>query len=392
MIRLEDAHNILKSKIKAPQTIIRSIIDALGMVIAEDVYSDINMPPFNKSAMDGYACRMSDLEKDMEIVEYISAGTVPKQKVQSGKCSKIMTGAKVPDGADCVIMVEHTKEVGTNKVRFTGEKTKSNICLLGEDVKINDLVIKTGSRLSSASIALLASVGRVEVKVYMPPKVALIATGDELVEPDQIPNEVQIRNSNSYNIQAQLAQTPVNVDYIGIVLDDQKQLKGAIEKGLEHSDILVLTGGVSMGDKDYVPEILKDLGLMLEFDRLAIQPGKPVAFAHGGGKACFGLSGNPVSSLLQFELLVRPYIYYYMQNEYDLPLATAKLSSGKARKKTERMQFFPVRLDNGDAKPIEFHGSAHIAGLQGAGGFAFFPIGEFKLDMGDLVQVLQLPF
>ncbi len=392
MIRLEEAHTILKSKVNKPQTHTVKITQSLGLVIAEDIYSDINMPPFNKSAMDGYACRMSDLGKDLAIIEYIPAGVLPIKEIQSGTCSKIMTGAKVPKGADCVIMVEQTEMTGDNKVRFTGENTKSNICLQGEDVKTNDLVIQKGSKLSPASIALLASVGKVEVDVYKPPKVSLIATGDELIEPNKVPNEVQIRNSNSYNLQAQLAQTPAIVNYQGIVKDDKNELKQAIEKGLQEADIIVLTGGVSMGDKDFVPGLLKDLGLTLEFDRLAIQPGKPVAFAYGNGKACFGLSGNPVSSLLQFEILVRPYIYHFMQSDYHLPLATAVLSAGKIRKKSERIQFFPVNLKNGTAIPIDFHGSAHIAGLHGAVGFAFFPVGKLELTQDDLVQVLMLPF
>lgn len=366
------------------------VADSLGYVLSEDVLSDINMPPFDKSAMDGYACKYEDLTNELEVIDYIPAGAKPSHTISPGTCAKIMTGAKVPEGADTVFMVEYSKQVGGNKIYFTGKNTKSNICKLGEDVKVGDKVLKKGDIISPASIGILASVGRINVKVVSSPDIALIATGDELIEPYENPNEVQIRNSNSYNIMAQISETKSRYNYLGIVKDDKKSIRSVIKGALDESDMLILTGGVSMGDRDYVPEILSEFGLEVVFDSMAIQPGKPVAYAHGNQKFCFALSGNPVSSLLQFELLVKPFIYYSMNGNYRLPVVQALLGQEKQRKKTERKQFFPIAFENGMAYPIEFHGSAHIAGLHYADGFGIFPLGKTKLNRNEPVDILLL--
>ncbi len=367
-----------------------NLVESCGYVLAEDIYSDINMPPFDKSAMDGYACRKSDIKEPLEILEFIGAGTFPTQKVTQGTCSKIMTGAKLPEGVDCVLIIEHTSLTEDGKVIFKKENSKENICYLGEDVKNGDKVLEKGTKITPAVIAVAASVGKTKLHVFAPPGITLIATGDELIEPNNVPNGPFIRNSNSYNIQSQITSTPAKVNYLGIIGDNKQKLKKAIYKALEKTDILILTGGVSMGDKDYVPDILREHGLKMEFDKIAIQPGKPVAFAHGNEKYCFALSGNPVSSMLQFELIVRSFIYHFMGMEYNLPIIKAKLKSSKTRKKTDRMQFFPIELINGEAKPIEFHGSAHIAGMVKANGLAIFPIEVDKLEANSEVEVLLL--
>jgi molybdopterin molybdotransferase len=369
MIELEEALNILKSIAISPKTEELTLVKARGRIIAEDVYSDINMPPFNKSAMDGYACRKEDLDQPLKVVDYIPAGSLPKKEITRGECSQIMTGAKIPEGADCVIMVEHTKKTGDGMIEFLRESTKSNICTLGEDVQKGDKVIEKGAIVNPAVIATAASFGKSVLRVFSPPRIALIATGDELVEINETPSGPSIRNSNSYNLMAQIEQCGSAVNYLGIVPDDEKKLKKAILKAFEKHDILILTGGVSMGEKDYVPEILEELGLKLMYDKLAIQPGKPTTFACGDDKFCFGLSGNPVSSMLQFELTAKPFIYYFMCYKYQLPFVKMKLSKEKKRKKTDRMQFFPVQIENGEAMALEFHGSAHITGLIKATGF-----------------------
>ncbi|MBN1115909.1 MAG: molybdopterin molybdotransferase MoeA [Bacteroidales bacterium] len=390
MITYEEALKIINTGNFAFRVIELDIIDSVGFVAAEDLVSDADMPPFNKSAMDGYACRLADLNRELEIIESVSAGSIPQKKITEATCSKIMTGARVPEGADCVIMVEYTEKVNENTVRFTAKNTKSNICLQGEDVKKGDVVIKRGELIHPASVGLAASVGKLKLKVYKAPVIAIITTGDELVEPDQKANEVQIRNSNSYNIQAQLKQIPATVKYLGIVKDNKAEIEKAISKALTDSDILILTGGVSMGDKDYVPEILNSTGLKILFHNMAIQPGKPVAFAAGENKFCFALSGNPVSSLLQFELLVRPFIYKFMGNKYSPRIIKTMLMQDKKREKAERIQFFPVYLDNGTARLIEFHGSAHIAGIHKADGFGIFEIGEFEIQCGNEIRILLI--
>lgn len=368
----------------------KPITEAAGFILAEDIFSDVNMPPFNKSAMDGYACRQADLSKPLEVLEFIGAGTLPKKEIATGTCSKIMTGAKIPEGADCVIMVEHTIIDSNGKIIYQKDSTKENICFLGEDVGKGDKVLNKGAKITPAVIAVAASVGKTQLNVYSPPSVALIATGDELVEPHVFPDGPFIRNSNAYNLQAQIDTTPATVNYMGIISDDKKKLEKGISNALKENSIIILTGGVSMGDKDFVPEILESRGLNMNFHKMAIQPGKPVAFAHGNGKYCFALSGNPVSSMLQFELIVRPFIYHFMGMKYAMPIIPLKLNKAKSRKRTERQQFFPVEIENGIAKVIDFHGSAHIAGMVGADGLAIFPIGESNLSENQTVEVLLL--
>lgn len=390
MTTIEQAHNIFDSIAKNGKTQTLNLLDSRAYVLAENIISDVDMPPFNKSAMDGYACRKDDLSEPLSVLEFVGAGTKPTKIIIAGTCSKIMTGAIIPEGADCVIMVEHTMQNDNGEVSFTGKSTKDNICFKGEDVKVGDVVCHEGTIINPATIAIAASVGKTTLVVRMPPKVGIIATGDELIEPDQKPEGPFIRNSNSYNLQAQLAQTPATVQYYGIIGDDKAKLQASISRAMDESDILIITGGVSMGDKDYVPEILKAIGLDVAFDKMAIQPGKPVAFAHGNSNYCFALSGNPVSSLLQFELIVRPFIYKFMGNGYKLPILKMIAGFNKSRTKTDRQQFFPLEIKDGNAQEIEFHGSAHIGGLVNATGFGFFPIGSNRINKGDIINIFML--
>jgi molybdopterin molybdotransferase len=390
MLLLEDAQHIIQNLSFSKKTTTVSLTDSLGMILCEKVISDINMPPFDKSAVDGFACKRSDLGNNLKIIDFVPAGSVPDKRIVSGTCIKIMTGATVPEGADCVIMVEHTEKIKEDIVRFTGKDTKDNICYRGEDIKNGDMVMSPGNLLKPASIAVLASAGKKNVQVYQPPYIALVSTGDELAEPQGLLKDGQIRNSNAYNIMGQISQAPAKYQYLGIVRDNKADLKQIIYQALKDNDLLILTGGVSMGDRDYIPEIMQEEGFKIHFDRLAIQPGKPVLFAEKGDKYCFGLSGNPVSSLLQFELLVRPFIYRFMHFNYELSIVNLTLNKNMNRKKTERQQFFPVKISDGVAQIIEFHGSAHIAAMHYADGFGFFPRGISELEGGSIVPVLTL--
>ncbi len=365
-----------------------NINKSLGYVLCEDVCSDVNMPPFDKSAMDGYACKRADISKELRVIDTIPAGSEPKSIITDGTCAKIMTGAKVPEGANIIIKIEDTTPVADGIIKFTGKNTKSNICYLGEDVIEGEKVLSEGDFIKPSTMAVLASVGKTEVNVYKPPVVSLIATGDELVEPDNIPDKARIRNSNAYNLMGQLSQNYTEVNYWGIVNDNINDIKKTILSAIAQSDLVILTGGVSMGDRDFVPGVLKDEGFSIHFDKLSIQPGRPVVFASKGNKYCFALSGNPVSSMLQFELLVRPFLYHFMHYDYCLPIIKTVLVNSISRKKTERQQFFPVKIVNGKAEIIEFHGSSHILSLHYADGFGFFPVGVKELHYDTVIDVL----
>lgn len=388
MITLESALKILSNFTFFPDTEKIALTKAYGRVLARDLLSDIYMPPFNKSAMDGYACRKEDLKNTLEVIEVVVPGEAPVKTIKKNECSKIMTGAMVPEGADCVIMIEHTEIVDENRIRIVSESTKTNICLMGEDAKPNDLLLINGTRIKAQHLAVLASAGCAEPIVYKKPRIAIISTGDELVEPQQIPQISQIRNSNGYQLIVQVNNSGCLARYIGIIKDNEKILKESILNNLKKNDVLIITGGVSKGDFDFIPKILHDLKLEILFDRLAIQPGKPIVFATGHNKFCFGLSGNPVSSFFQFELVVKPFLYKMLGYHYNPVYQKMPMGVDYIRKKSDRELFFPVRIaDNGTILPVEFHGSAHIRSLIEADGIVSIPIGQNKINKGTLSNV-----
>lgn len=390
MIIQEEAFKIIKESVYKLGTEIITYQKSLGRVLAEDVFSDMDMPPFNKSAVDGYACRKQDLANDLELLEVIPAGVAPTKAIGSNQCSQIMTGAAVPKGADTVIMVEHTETVN-DKIRFVQSKTNSNICIIGEDLKKADLVLETGTLIKAQQIPVLASVGKTFISVYRQAQVAVISTGDELVEPHCTPQLSQIRNSNAAQLMAQLQQLGIEGRYIGIAKDNPESTRKTLEEALDTSDIVLLSGGVSMGEFDFVPAILEEKGIEILFKSLAVQPGRPTVFGKKEKQFFFGLPGNPVSSFVQFELLVKPLIYNLMGFDFKpLPL---KMPMGVEykRKKAKRKSYIPVYFnENGEIMPVEYNGSAHIHSYVKADGMIFINIGETTLKKGQLVDVRQI--
>ena len=368
-----------------------SLNNSLNRILAKDILSDMDMPPFDKSAMDGYACRKQDLKNELEIVETIIAGKAPEKRIQKNQCSKIMTGSMVPEGADCVIMVEHTKEIGENKIIFTEEKTNQNIAFKAEDINTGDVVLKKGILIRAQHIAVLASVGCTMPSVYKKIKVGVISTGSELVEPDKKPGLSQIRNSNAYQLISQIEQIGCIPNYVGIAIDTPEASLKAIKTALNENDVILLSGGVSMGEFDFIPDILKDLNVKIFFQTLAVQPGKPTVFGMKGKKFIFGLPGNPVSSFNIFELLSKPLLYKMMGYNYKPLSIKLPLAKSYERKKAKRLSFIPVKItDEGKVLPIEYHGSAHSKALVNADGLISVPIGVTKINEGELVDVRQI--
>ncbi|MCA1760073.1 MAG: molybdopterin molybdotransferase MoeA, partial [Bacteroidales bacterium] len=282
-----------------------SLKDAFGRVIQEDVLADSDMPPFHKSAMDGYACRFEDIQNELEVLETINAGKVPAFEIAPNTCSKIMTGAMIPKGADCVFKIEEAEKSGLNRVRCINQKTKLNICYQGEDYKTGEVLLTKGTIVNVSQMAVLAGAGYAKVKVAVFPKIALIATGSELVEPYETPTPGKIRNSNASQILTQLKKINIQADYSGIAGDDFSELTKIFSDAIEKYDYVIFTGGASNGDFDFIPEILKAHNFNIFWNTTGIKPGNPMTFAQKGSKFCFGLSGNPVSSMVQFEMIVK---------------------------------------------------------------------------------------
>lgn len=368
-----------------------SFTDALGRILSSDVQSDMDMPPFNKSAVDGFACRRRDLSLELKVIETIPAGKRPQKRIGSGECARIMTGAPIPEGADAVIMVEDAETTGENRIRYRKPDVKDNICYLGEDIRKGRKVVSAGTRIEPQHIAVLATVGCVEPEVYERVKTGIVSTGNEIIEPHEKPSSPEIRNSNAYQLMAQAKETSADPTYYGIAKDDPASTRSILEKAIRNEDIVLITGGVSMGDYDFVPQVLEELGTKILFDSVAVQPGRPTVFGTVDGKFVFGLPGNPVSSFVQFELLVKPLINRLSGSDFSPPVVKLPLALDYTRRKSTRLSVLPVTLDTeGRVVPLEYHGSAHINALTAAFGFMFVPTGQTRIEKGSIIDVRQI--
>jgi molybdopterin molybdotransferase len=299
-----------------------------------------------------------------------------------------MTGSMVPEGADYILMKEHAELIASGKIRCIKKGVSDNICYQGEDVRIGDSILKPGTRLLPVHIAMLASVGCINPFVYRMPAVAVISTGNELVQPGQKPGKALIRDSNGYQLVAQVSQFGLFGDYLGIVKDSKSALKDVLTRALERYELLLISGGVSVGDYDYVPEVLDMLHVETFFHGMHVRPGKRLLFGKREGHYVVGMPGNPVSSLIQFEVLVKP-LMNRLVGCTDKPLRfLLPLEKDYSRIKKETLSFVPVRLtEAGTVISLEYHGSAHIHAYTGADGIMEIPLGVSELKKGDLVNV-----
>jgi molybdopterin molybdotransferase len=364
---------------------------ACGQVLAEDVVSDVDMPPFNKAAMDGFACRKADIANDLTVIETVPAGFVPRKQIGPNQCAKIMTGAMVPDGADCVIMLEFAESVGEGRIRFTGQETAANICFHGEDVTAGQVVVRKETLIKPQHIALLAAAGCVRPLVSRQPRVGVIATGNELAEPAGRPGPGQIRNSNSLQLCGQVRNAgAVAVNY-GIAADTLSALKQLVGKALAENDVVIISGGVSVGEYDLVREALREMGVKLLFEQVAVKPGRPTVFGVMDDRYVFGLPGNPVSVFIIFEILVKPFLYRLMGCEAKPCVIRLPLAERMSREKAGRDTWVPVVWDAaGRVRQVPYHGSAHIAALGQTQGLLCFPAGIAELPEGTVVDVRQI--
>jgi molybdopterin molybdotransferase len=361
---------------------------AVNRILAEDVTSDVDVPPFDKSLRDGYACRKADLANELVVVETIPAGYIPTKTIGSNQCAKIMTGGVMPKGADCVLMKEYVETTGENNIRFVGEDAPDYISRRGEDIVAGQVILQKGTLLKSYHIAVLASVGHIQPLVSRVPRVGIMATGNELIDPAGKPKPSQIRNSNSYQLVAQIESLGVAATDYGIVEDTKEAIDDMLKKIIDENDVVLVSGGVSVGDFDFVPGILKLNNFHLLFEKIAVKPGKPTVFGVSGERYCFGLPGNPVSTFVQFEILMKPFLYKLMGHDYRCHNVRMPLAESIKRKDTERMEWFPVAITKaGTLKLIEYHGSAHISALTGADGLIHVDVGVAEVEKGTIVQV-----
>src|SRR5258708_1413259 len=381
-------------KRKGPRaTTVVSVWDALGLALAQEVRTDREYPPFDRSTRDGYAVNSKEVMPGagLKCAGEIKAGDTVSEALAAGTCLQIMTGAAVPAGADAVVMIEHVRREG-ELVRFErAAQPGQNIVPRGSEAVAAQIVLSPGMRLGYAELALAAQVGAVQLKCAKRPRVAILSTGDEIVLIDETPGPFQIRNSNSVSLAAQARIAGGEPVILGNAADRIEDLGEKIERGLKE-DALVLSGGVSMGKYDLVESALKAMGAEFFFDAVAIRPGKPAVFGMYRGKPVFGLQGNPVSTMVTFELFVAPAIDLLGGAEARaLPLVEARLAEA-LKEKTGLTHFLPARVEwNGrtpEVKALRWQGSGDIAALAKANCFLVVPADREKIEIGESVSVL----
>jgi molybdopterin molybdotransferase len=374
-------------------TVTKSVWDALGYVLAQEIHTDREYPPFDRSTRDGYAVRASEASPDASLrcAGEIKAGDTVSSPLAPGTCIQIMTGAAVPSGADAVVMIEFTKRTG-DAVKFDRAAAPGqNIVRRGTEAHSGDAVMVPGLRLGFAELALAAQIGAAQLLCAQKPRVAIVSTGDEVVPISETPGPFHIRNSNSVSLAAQVHLAGGEPVPLGNALDRVDDLSTKIEQGLQE-DVLVLSGGVSMGKYDLVETVLKSLGAEFFFDAVAIRPGKPTVFGRCRNTLVFGLPGNPVSTMVTFQLFVVPAIDLLSGSlSRPLPFLEATLAE-TLKEKPGLTHFLPARVDWNQARPraraLRWQGSGDLAALTQANCFLLVPADCQGIAEGEKVSVL----
>ena len=386
LISVEEAEKVIAS---FPVTIHNETVPLLAAqnrILSQDIVSPFPIPEFDKSAMDGYAYISDDVSQSYKIIEIIAAGIPPKFTITPGQCAKIMTGAMLPKGADRVVKRECTSEEN-GFLKIVAEDRNRNIRSKGEDLKTGQLVLAKGTLLQAVQIALLASLGLAEVPTARQPRVGIITTGSELVEPGSPLGPGQIFNSNYYSLAAQVNALGAEPVTMGRLADDLEATTALIGARLAECDVLILSGGVSAGDFDHVPAAMKKAGVTIHFEKIAVQPGMPTVFGSRKGKIVFGLPGNPVSTFVIFEIFIKPLLLRLMGHDYQPLLAPAVMAETYSRAQGARTAFVPVRYFQGRATVLAYHGSAHLHALNQANALLCVPAGRLSITAGSTIDV-----
>jgi molybdopterin molybdotransferase len=378
-----------------------SILDALGRVLGEDIVAERDNPPWDNSAMDGFAVRWDDIKQEhaiqkpvtLTVIEDVAAGKMPSKSVGAGQAIRIMTGALLPKGADTVLKVEDTEHTEDSVRVFKPEQQGANIRPQGEDVKKGECIIGKGTQIRPGETGMLAILAKSFIFAYQRPRVAILSTGDELADLDERFSDEKIINSNSYGIAASVQEAGGIPLLLGIASDTPAALKKKISHGLT-ADILVLSGGVSMGDYDFTKAVFHELGADMNFWKLAIRPGQPLAFGKIQGKLAFGLPGNPVSSMVTFEQLVRPAMLKMSgHGNYGRPIVQA-IFQEKFSKRTDRRHFLRGVLTREEGvfkvRTTGAQGSGILTSMVKANCLIDIPVEVERVNQGDLVSVQLL--
>jgi molybdopterin molybdotransferase len=411
ILSFEEAQQVVLNHAAALRTVARvtesvPLLDSLGRTLAEDVVADRDFPPFPRATRDGYAVRSQDSQQpslEFEVVGEIRAGGEPLSgftRLDAGEAVSIMTGAPVPQGADAVVMVEYSERQG-KRVRFSKSAIDGeNVVPRGAEARAGTVLVSRGTVIGHQQIALAAAVGKSSLAVSVRPTIAILPTGDEVVSIDAEPTANQIRNSNSYSLAAQVIAAGGEAIQLPIAPDKPEVLRELIERGLQ-SDLLLMSGGVSAGEYDFVEDVLADFSAEFLFTGVQIQPGKPLVFGRARGRNqgeaftyFFGLPGNPISTMVTFELFVRPAVRALSQAAFERMISAKARLSAALRVKTGLTRFLPARLsgawDDAHVESVKWQGSGDIAAFARADCLLVVPPDREQFEAGEMMTVVLL--
>jgi molybdopterin molybdotransferase len=394
LLTIEEAQRLILGRVQALSAERVPLERAAGRVLAEPARALVDLPPFPSSAMDGFAVRTADTPGTLPVASRIAAGRPSPRALRPGEAMAIATGGVVPEGADAVIPVEYVVERDNEVAIESAVESGANIRPRGGDLRAGEPVVQAGARLGPAQLGALAAAGVAEVECGAAPRAAVLATGTELRRPGEPLGPGEVYEANGLILVAQLASAGASVERLAAVADDEDALREALERGLRH-DVLVTSGGVSVGPHDLVRRIESELGVEEVFWRVAVKPGKPVSFGLRGRTLVFGLPGNPVSSLVGFELFVRPAVLALQGHADPLPRFEQGRLAAAAKRSPERDQLVRARSrpeTDGlvELEPVAGQESHMIARAAGADALVLLPRGEDELASGELVRYLRL--
>ncbi|MBX7151015.1 molybdopterin molybdotransferase MoeA [bacterium] len=400
MISVDEARSIILQSAAVLSLVKHASAEAAGFVLAEDIVSTEAIPPFDNSAMDGYAVRSEDVQNAshdqpviLKVIDEVQAGTTSHHTVGSNEAVQIMTGAPLPPGADAVVMVEHTEKLDSGSVKVFLSVAKHEHCrFAGDDIQKGQLVFEKGRRLKSYDTGVLASIGRKEVMVWRKPRVAIVSTGNELIGVDEPLTSGKIRSSNNVALQSLLLHHGVIPFDLGIARDTPEDTERQLTRAIEY-DVILTSGGVSMGEYDFVRETFQRLGIEIKFWKVRQKPGKPLVFGTKGSQLFFGLPGNPVSSIVCFELYVVPALYKMMGLNYSPLIIHARCKHG-INKKPGLRHFLRAKISKSEKGfEVELTGnqsSGVLSSLSYADGLIDLAESRDNVNEGETVEVVVL--
>jgi len=388
MISLEEAFQRLDSALQDIRLLTERLPlnRARGRILAADVASRIDLPPFDRSAVDGYALPAGEERSEYELLETVAAGRPGRAELLPGTAVKVMTGAVVPPGTSRVAMVEYTREA-EGRVRVDKYPAESNVRRRAEDLRAGQIILQKGQALGALEIATLMTCAVSEVETCAPIGVFVISTGDEIVDKPEELSPGKIINSNGPLLRGLAEEHHLAVKGQVVVCDDLAKIEDALQQAIPTADLVLVSGGVSVGDYDYVPEAMKRLGFTIHFNRIAVKPGKPTTFGTRQGKIIFGLPGNPVAVYVMFHLMVLRAVARLSGRPSTPAEIQATMARTYQRGSAARLAFVPARITGeGSVDAVDYHGSGHLAALVGADGFVVVPQGVVRIEAGEKVR------